>query len=68
MPKPGQHALPAPPSPEGDKPPDNIVEHLQAVGRAASAVGDLLKEPDKVTLGDLRTRVGALLRLVGLSR
>lgn len=47
--------------PRDQKPPDNLVEHLQALGRAASAAGERLKDPENITLGEL-------LRLIGLAR
>lgn len=49
------------PGPRDKQPPDNLVEHLRALGRAASAAGERLKDPEKITLGEL-------LRLIGLAR
>lgn len=60
-------AIPAPspssaaPQRAEQPPPDNLVEHLRGIGRAASAVGERLKNPENLTLGEI-------LRLFGLTQ
>ena len=49
-----------------DRPSAGLFTRLQEVGKSTRAVGELLEDPEKMTLGELQKRLRGLLRLLGL--
>lgn len=63
----GRPKLPAPsPAPVGEaNPPATLMEYLKELRDAARAAGELLDDPGKVTLGEIKLRGGKLVKLLG---